>query len=174
MSTAPAARASAAIEVFDCGPIDIDPELAVESREDFLEVNGTSNGFAAETVGCSNRLAGVQSAAGKQRARDSRPVVAPAVGIDVRRAAEFAPDQYGDIAIQASIAEVVYQCRYALIEHWQVAPGVLKRRAMRLAMPIPSSIRERDDSRSGFHQSSGTQKVVVQQWPCVAVASRLI
>ena len=75
--------------------------------------------------------------------RDLRPVVAAAVLVDLRRAAELAPDHHRHVLVQPALVQVFDQRGQALIEHRQVMAGVLEGRAVRLAVPVPAAVGQR-------------------------------
>lgn len=58
----------AAGEILNLGRGQVDAHVVIEGREDFLEMNGTIDRFAAETIGAADELAGFHIAAGQERA----------------------------------------------------------------------------------------------------------
>ena len=95
---------------------DVDAEVVVERGEDFAEGDGAVDGVFAQAVRRADHLAGPHAAAGQQGAADLRPVVAAGVFVDLRRAAEFAPDDDRHVAIQPALVQVFDQGADALIE----------------------------------------------------------
>src|SRR5688572_24323684 len=48
--------------------------------------------------------------------------------------------------------------------------GVLEGRAMRPAVPIPTTVGQGDDANAGFDEAAGSEEVIVEQRSGVAVA----
>src|SRR5690349_7776644 len=100
-------------------------------------------------------------------------MIAAAVLIDSRRSAELAPNDNRNVVKQAAGFQILHQCGQSLVERGKVIAGVVERRAVGAAMPIPAAIGEADHTRSGFHQAASRQEIVVEQWSGVAVSRRL-
>ena len=73
--------------------IDVDPQVLVESRKNFLEMDRAIDGVFPEPVRRADYLAGLHSAAGEQCARNLRPVVSAGVFVDLGSATEFTEDR---------------------------------------------------------------------------------
>src|SRR5687767_6532673 len=93
--------------VGDCGGVGVDAEVVIEGGEDFAEFHGTFRGLTAEPVGCADDLAGLHAAAAQYAAGYAGPVVAAAVFIDRRAAAEFAPGDDRHILVHAALVEIL-------------------------------------------------------------------
>ena len=113
-------------------------------------------GFAAQAVGRANHLAVFHAAAGQQRARDARPMVAAAVLVDFRRATELAPHADGDVFVQAAIVQIPDERRDALVEHRHVASGVAKV----VPVPIPKTERHSNHPHAGLDQAAGDEELL--------------
>src|SRR2546423_1132996 len=92
--------------VIDRRIFDVDAKIVVESREDILEMNRTFVSLFRKPVGRSDHLSSTHSAASEQAGRNTRPVVAARVLVDAWRSAEFAPDDHGDVFVEAAIVQV--------------------------------------------------------------------
>src|SRR5436190_19267150 len=75
----------------------IDAQVVVEGREDFAELHRALHRFATQAIGRANHLANLHSAAKHHRARDARPMIASAIIVDGRCAAEITPNDYGHV-----------------------------------------------------------------------------
>ena len=133
----------------------IDTEVMVKGGKDFAESNGAFVGFAAKPVGGADGLAGVHAAAGKQGAGDARPVIAAGVGVDFGGAAEFAPNDEGDVFVHAALVKVVDQGGNALVEQGHVFAAAFEV----AVVPVPAAEGESDATGAGFHQTAGDKKM---------------
>src|SRR5438876_1006786 len=70
----------------------IDAKIVVKRREDLAKRHRSFVGFASESIGGADDLAGFHSTAGQQRAADARPVVASAVLVDDGSASKLTPN----------------------------------------------------------------------------------
>ena len=86
-------------------------EKVVQRGVDFAEVDRAIGDLGAQAIGGADHLAGAEAAAGEQAAADLRPVVAAGVVVDLRRAAELAPGDHGDVVGQAALVQVFDQRR---------------------------------------------------------------
>src|SRR5687768_12827186 len=93
--------------VSECGGGGVDAEVVVERGEDVLVVEGAVLDRLAQVVGRADGLAVAEAAASEEATADGGPVVAAAVLVDPGGAAELAPDDDGDIAVQPSGVQVV-------------------------------------------------------------------
>src|SRR5262249_41496379 len=119
---------------------DVDAEVVVERRQDFLEVAGGGLGVFAEGGGGGGGPGGFSAAAREERAAYLRPVVAAGFLVDPRRAAEFAPGDDGDIIEHAAIVEVLHEGAEALI---QLAAMVANQVEI-LAVAVPTAVGKGD------------------------------
>src|SRR3990170_5149962 len=69
----------------------VDPQMMVECRQHFLEVDRTLFRLFTQSIRRTDHLTDLHSAAGEKRARHARPVIAACGGIHPRTAAELAP-----------------------------------------------------------------------------------
>src|SRR4030095_15967550 len=109
-------------QIVDRGFCDVDAEVMIQRCENFPEAHWAFNRLAAEAIRRANDLAVAHRTSGEQRARDTRPMIAPGVLIDRWRASELTPHHDSDILVQASLAQVGEQRRQSLIEQRQVLP----------------------------------------------------
>ena len=103
-------------KVGDGGFVRVNAKVVIESGKDFAEPDGAFVGFAAKSVGGSDRLAGFHVAAGKQGAGDARPVIAAGVGVDFGGASEFAPNDERNVFVHAAAVKVIDQGGDSLIQ----------------------------------------------------------
>src|SRR2546422_664463 len=78
-------------KVSDGHLVHINTQIMIERGEAFAEGDWPRNRFAAEPVGRTDDLAGLDSAAGEHGAGNPRPMIAPGILVDSRRAAKLAP-----------------------------------------------------------------------------------
>ena len=97
-------RAAAEVEFADGA--EVEAEVVIESGPNFLEGDRAVHGVFAEAIGRADHLAGPHAAAGDESAGNLGPVVAAGTGIDLGRAAEFAPDDDGDVFIEAPLVQI--------------------------------------------------------------------
>lgn len=102
--------------VYDGGGRDVDTEVMVKGRDDFLHVNGSFFCVFSEAVGCPDGLSGSHGASGEPCAADLGPVVTSRSVIDFWSSSEFAPDDDGNIIEHIALFEVIEQSAEALIE----------------------------------------------------------
>src|SRR5687768_13371549 len=69
----------------------VDAEVVIKRGEDRAEMDGAVGGLAAGAVSGADDLTGAHAAAGDDGLHDPWPVVAAAVDVDTRGAAELAP-----------------------------------------------------------------------------------
>src|SRR5258705_9750353 len=94
-----------------------------------------------------NYFSGFHAAARQEAARDSRPVVAARILVDLGSSAKLAPYDYGDILIQPLLMNVGYQRAYSLVKHREVGfklPEVV-------AVVVPSAVGEGDAADARLH-----------------------
>ncbi len=96
--------------------VGIDAEVVVNGGQDVLIGDRPAGGRAAELVGRADDLANLHAAAEQEGRVDPGPVVAAAVLVDLGRAAEFAPDDHGDVAVEPAEVDVLDQRRDAPVE----------------------------------------------------------
>jgi hypothetical protein len=94
----------------------VDAHLFVERGEDLAEGYGAIGGFTGVFVGGTDDLAMAHAAAGEEGGSDAWPVISSAFGIDDRGAAEFAPDDDGNVFVEAALVNVRDQRAHALVE----------------------------------------------------------
>src|SRR4051812_20866096 len=117
-----------------CG-CDVDAEVMIKGGEDFAELDGAINRFASEAIGGADDLTSFHSAASEQGAGDARPMVASAIFVDRRSAAEFTPDDNRNIFFETTIVDVINQGGQALVEQREI----LTKRAEVVAVMIPTA-----------------------------------
>ena len=83
-----------AVQVGERRGVGVDAQVVVERGEHLAERHRPVDRFAAQAVGRADHLPGPHAAAGQQRAVHLRPVVAARLAVDLRRAAELAPDDH--------------------------------------------------------------------------------
>ena len=145
----------AAGEVENGGFVRVNAKVVIESGKDFAEPDGAFVRFAAESVGGADGLAGFHAAAGKQGAGDARPMVAAGVGVDFGGAAEFSPNNEGNVFVHAAAVEIVDQGGDSLIEQGHVFAAAFEV----AVVPVPTAEGEGDATGAGFHQSAGDEEV---------------
>src|SRR4051812_15723284 len=119
---------------------DVDAEVMIKGGEDFAELDGAIHGFTSEAIGGADDLTRFHSAASEQGAGDPRPMVASAIFVDRRSAAELAPDDNRNIFFKTAIINVIDQGGQTLVEQWEI----LTERAEIIAVMIPTAERESD------------------------------
>src|SRR5688572_439225 len=97
-------RAAAEVEFADGAQVEA--EVVIERGPDFLEADGPADRVLAQAVGRADDLTGPHAAAGEQGARDLRPVVAAGAAVDLRRAAELAPDDDRHVLVQTALVQI--------------------------------------------------------------------
>ena len=142
-------------EVGDGGFVRIDAEVVVKGGKDFAKSDGTLVGFAAESVGGADGLASFHAAAGEQSAGDARPMIAAGVGVDFWSAAEFSPNNKGNVFVHAALVKVIDQGGDALVEQWHVFAASFEV----AVVPVPAAEGEGDATGAGFHQTAGDEEV---------------
>ncbi len=100
--------------------VGVDAQVVVDGGQDVLVVDRPAGGRAAQLVGRADHLADLHAAAEEQGRVDPGPVVAAGVLVDLGRAAELAPDDHGDVAVEAAVVDVLDQGRDPLVEQRQV------------------------------------------------------
>ena len=111
--------------------VGVDAQVVVDGGQDVLVMDRPAGGRAAQLVGRADHLADLHPAAEEQGRVDAGPVVAAGVLVDLGRAAELAPDDHGDVAVEPADVDVLDQRRDPLIEQRQMLaePGRSCRRA---------------------------------------------
>ena len=137
----------AAGKVGDGGFVRVNAEVVVKRGKDFAEPDGSFLGFAAESVGGADGLAGFHAAAGKQSAGDARPVIASGVCVDFWGASEFAPNDERNVFVHAALVKVVDKGGDALIQQGHVFAAAFKV----AVVPVPTAEGEGDATGAGFH-----------------------
>ena len=135
----------------------IDAEVAIERGEHFGKVNGAIDDLAAEPVGGADHLPGAEATAGEEPAADLRPVVAPGVFVDQRRASELPPGDDGHVLVEAAGMEILDEGREPLIELRQV--GVAHAVEV-VGVEVPAAKVERYDAGSGLDEPAGDEEVL--------------
>src|SRR6056297_2040775 len=138
-----------------CAPR-VDADVVIESREDLLEFDRAFDGFASEAVGRADDLSVIHSAAGEHGGTDTGPVVASALCVDLRGAAELTPHHHADILVQTAVVEVLHQRAEALVEHGEIFAGTLEISAV----PVPSGKAESDATGPGLDEAAGHEKLI--------------
>ncbi|MFT5498977.1 MAG: hypothetical protein ACI9TH_004392, partial [Kiritimatiellia bacterium] len=85
--------------IADAGAAEIDAEVVIQGREDFLEFDRPFDGFAPVFVGGTDDLSITHAAAKQQTGVGARPVIAAVVGIELWGTTELPPDDHGDILV---------------------------------------------------------------------------
>src|ERR1044071_2345649 len=145
-----------AAEVGDGDLGHVDAEVVVEGGEDVAEEDRAIGGFAAPAIGGADDLAGFHAPACQHGAGDPGPVIATGVLVDGRGPAELAPDDDGDVAVQALGLEIVEQGANALVEQWQVGPGVF----VIVPVIIPKAEGNGDDAGAGLDEAAGDEELL--------------
>ena len=143
--------------IHDGGRGDIDPEVVIEGRDDFLHVDRSLLGILAEPVGGTDRLSGPHSAPCEIGAADLGPVISPSTVVDFRRAPKLAPDHDGHIIEHSARVQIVDQGAEALVQFGAVVSHEIKV----LAVRVPSPVAEADHADARLDQSASDQKMVV-------------
>ena len=99
-------------------------------------------------------LARLETAAGEDGRAGFGPVVAAGDAADFGGAAEFAPDDDGDVFFQAAVIQVLDEGGQALVQLRQLVPQV----AEVVLVGVPVAELERDDGDARFHQAAGHQQ----------------
>src|SRR5260370_41904247 len=94
----------------------IDPQTLIERGEDVAEMNGPGVRLLAPAGRRAEHLTAAHAAARHQRAANARPMVAAAVRVDPRCAAELAPDDYRNIIQKMPLVQVLDQGRQAEVQ----------------------------------------------------------
>jgi hypothetical protein len=136
-------------------------------------MHGPLRGMVSQAIGGPNDLSRAHAAARQKGTADVGPMIAAAILIDPRRAPEFAPDHDRHVVEQVTGFQIFDQRSQSLIERWQVIAGIVERRAVWAAVPIPPAIGQADDPCTSFDQPAGRQELVVEQRTRVAIARRL-
>ena len=131
--------------------------MAIERGEHFGKVNGAVDDLAAEPVGGADHLPGPEAAAGEEPAADLRPVVAPGVLVDQRRASELPPGDDGHILVEAAGMEILDERREPLVELRQV--GVAHAVEV-VGVEVPAAEVERHDPGTGLDEPAGDEEVL--------------
>ena len=152
--------ARATLGVFDGGGVHVDAEVVVEGGEDFLKGDGAAVGFAAETVGGADDLAALHAAAGEEGHGDAGPVVATDLGADARGAAEFAPDEDGDVFVESALVEVVNEGGDGLVEDGEILAFAAEDVVVRAAVPVPLAVVDGDDAGTGLDEAAGGKEAL--------------
>src|SRR5262245_35573606 len=133
----------------------VDAEVVVERREDVAELDWPVGGLAAQAIRRANHLSGLHPAAGQQPTRNSRPMIAAGVLVDRRCAAELAPNDYGNVLVEAALVQILDERADPLVEQRQVLP----KRAEVIPVMVPSAKRQRHAASTRFDETPGNQHV---------------
>ena len=133
----------------------VNAEIVIERGKDLLKVDGPLAGFFAQAIGRADHLSATNAAAGQECTADIRPMIAPRLLVDPRRAAEFAPDDHRDVVEHArGRSESAINALKTLIElAAMVADQVEVPR-----MAVPATEGERHHAHAGFDQSRANSK----------------
>src|ERR1051325_4238516 len=93
----------AAREIVDRDFVHVGAQIVVKRGEYFAEGHGPFHRFAAEPVSRADDLPGLHPAAEEHGAGDARPMIASAVLVDRRRAAELAPNDDRNVLVTAAL-----------------------------------------------------------------------
>ena len=140
-------------EVEDAGVLGIDSGAVIERGEDFLEGYGASLWSFAVAIGGADDLSGFHAAASENGGIGLRPVIAAVIGVDSGSAAEFSPDDDGDIAIEPAFVEVGDEGRESLIEPWAFFAAFGEVHAI-WTVPVPAAEVKGDEAGAGFDESA--------------------
>src|SRR5436190_946905 len=151
----------------------INAQVVIERGKYFLKTDRPVLGAFGLTMSGADYLAGAHTAACQQGTGDGRPVIASAVRVDFGSPAKLAPDDDRHILVEAAHVQIINEGGNPLVEHGQMAPGILEIGAMRLAVPIPAPVGECHDACPSLNQPPRRQEIIVQQRSRVTIASRL-
>ena len=120
--------------------------------------------FAAVAIGLADHLPHFQSATGHQQRGQSSPVSGAAVALLLGRSSHFTGHQQQHLVGQATILEIVHECRNRMVglgtQHVHSLDGG---RVVAIVVEVPGAIDNRDESTAPFDQSPGHQHLVAQQ-----------
>src|SRR5262249_11181344 len=137
----------------------VEAQIVIDRGHDFAESGGPGRGKFAQAVGGADDLAGLHAAAGHDGTAYLRPVVAAGAVVDARRAAEFAPGNYGHIVQHTAHVEVFHQSAEALVE----LAAMVADQVEVLAVAVPAAEAQAHAAHTGFHQAARHQELIVHR-----------
>jgi hypothetical protein len=116
--------------------------------------DGGGVGLAGVAGRFADHLAHLEAAAVEQERREAAPVVAPAVLVDLRRAAHLAAGDQEDLAAQPAALDVLDERRHRAVERRaHVAQALGDRRVVLVGVEIPHEVRRHGDESAARSQS---------------------
>ena len=146
----------ATVGILEGDQIGIDPELVVDCREDFLQVDRAILGSFAEAVGRSDHLSMAESPASQEEEAGLGPVIAASIAVDSGRPSELARQHDDGIVQPPRVFQVFHQTGEAIVEAGKFLPHGVEVFAVR----IPPADGKRHVPHPHIDEAAGEEKVL--------------
>ena len=143
--------------------VGVDAELVVNGGHEVGGVDPILFGFATERVGSAVNHPFFDSASCEHHGEDAGPVIAAAVLVDFRGAAEFGGEHDEGVVEHAAIAEVAEKGGDRVVD---VGHGFGRKRSLMFCVVVPSTCSggEGDEANPGLYEAAGEKHALAGRW----------